>query len=337
MYCMRCGELLTPQDNGRFWCAKCDRFYLPEEHELLKPYQHTAPVEDATTDLAVLDDDEFEHILALERTLQPLHRKFLNEYLRHFNRSKAARSVGFDIGTGYRVLNRPDVRKIVSFYLERDLLSARETMRELGDIAQNATLEEAFDSNGDFDFRLARDNGVARFIQRVRFDGKTGQVIEVAMLDRTKALAVMAKAHGLYDHRKEADWRGELKKAGIDEKNVLTALVQFLVNKQLERNAGEAGTGSARVVVGEGNSQPVERSGGTVAATDGGDRGRRVERLPALRSSEEYPTMPTRRDSDLGSGGDRQKSGLPEKSSQSDGELSGGESAGSAPDQDIPF
>lgn len=133
-------------------------------------------------------------------SLSPRHRAFVAAYVRNgCNATEAYRSVyGCTENTarvnGSRLLSKADVRDAVQAAFDADAMSSAEVLHRLTRIARNegaAYLRP--DGSHDLDAMLGDGGGF--LVERVRVDA--AGVVTVQLHDAMKALATLARVHGL--------------------------------------------------------------------------------------------------------------------------------------------
>jgi phage terminase small subunit len=167
-------------------------------------------------------------------------RRFVEEYCRDFNGAAAARRAGYSERGAKKAANRnlndPDIRAAVDERLERLAMSAEEATKRMSDIARGdigqffevVEYEKELD-DGTIETRttLALDeeavieNGEG-LIKQVRFN-ESGRP-NLKLYDAQKALRLILKAHGEYNHTQEHEHSGELDVGSDTLDDVLSTL-----------------------------------------------------------------------------------------------------------------
>jgi phage terminase small subunit len=126
-------------------------------------------------------------------------RVFINEYLKCFNATEAARLAGYKgngntlANIGWENLRKLDIGNEISKRLQESAMSANEVLMRLGEQARG---EHAKYISGDGTINLPKllEDNKGHLIKGVK-DTKYGQQIE--FYDSQSALALLAKHHGL--------------------------------------------------------------------------------------------------------------------------------------------
>jgi len=150
------------------------------------------------------------------------HKRFVEAYCEHFNGAQAAREAGYaesrDRQTAHRLLQDPDISQMVEDRLDDLAMSSAEATKRMADIAQ-ADIGNFFEiverEHDDGEVReylvldrealIERGGGIAK---EVSFD-KNGRP-KLKLYDAQKALRLILKAHGEYNHKQEHEHSGEL-------------------------------------------------------------------------------------------------------------------------------
>ena len=105
------------------------------------------------------------------KKLTPKQRVFIDEYLKSFNASDAARKAGYSEKTAYsigqRLLKFVEVKSEITERLQARHMSADEAMMRISDIA-NGDIGELLDNNGLLDIRLAKEKGLTRLLRKIK-------------------------------------------------------------------------------------------------------------------------------------------------------------------------
>jgi len=146
-------------------------------------------------------------------TLSNKRLKFIDEYLKSFNATEAARQAGYR-GTdntlaviGYENLRIPQILDIISKRLNESAMSADEVLKNIAELARSDKDALSFlDSEGQVDWNKAKK--YSHLIKSVKFD-KTGNV-KIELYDRTKMLELIAKYHNLFTDKVDIRIQSEL-------------------------------------------------------------------------------------------------------------------------------
>lgn len=131
-------------------------------------------------------------------------RIFVDEYLRCWNASEAARRAGYSEKTagsqGHDLLKKPEISAEIDARVQASSMSANEVLERLSDFAR-ADMTDFFDLPEDPDGKLPTFNfvkairaGKGHLIKKLKYkeDG-----IEFEMVDAQAALAQLVKIHGM--------------------------------------------------------------------------------------------------------------------------------------------
>lgn len=105
------------------------------------------------------------------RKLTNKQRIFIDEYLRSFNATRAAKAAGYSEATAYsigqRLLKNVEIKAEVDERLTASHMSADEALKLMADIARS-DIGELIDNNGLLDIRQARENGLTKLIRKIK-------------------------------------------------------------------------------------------------------------------------------------------------------------------------
>jgi len=178
-------------------------------------------------------------------------RRFVEEYCRDFNGAAAARRAGYSEKGAKKAANRnlndPDIRGAIDERLEQLAMSAEEATKRMADIARGdigqffEVIEyekELDDGTTETRTTLALDeeavieNG-AGLIKQVSFN-ESGR-LKLKLYDAQKALRLILKAHGKYNHTQEHEHSG-----GLDiESDSLDDVMESLTDRAARLGAEE--------------------------------------------------------------------------------------------------
>lgn len=137
--------------------------------------------------------------------LTGLQKKFVNEYLRCFNASEAARLAGYSEKAagqqGYENLRKPEIAEVINEYFDAMLMESKEALARLSDMAR-ASIEDFVDidpnlKNAVFlNFSKAKEDGKLHLIKKLKYNAQGYPEIELH--DAQAALIQIAKHHGLF-------------------------------------------------------------------------------------------------------------------------------------------
>lgn len=160
---------------------------------------------------------------------------FVNEYLKCFNATKAAKLAGYSEDTarqqGSRLLTNVDVASRVRERLKQSAMEADEVLFHLTEIARG-DMDDLVDDNGNPDISNARANGKTRLIKKIKQRSITTEESDIAESeieahDRLRALELLGKHHKLFTDKIETT--GEVEVTITDAKQRL----QHLLNRQV--------------------------------------------------------------------------------------------------------
>jgi phage terminase small subunit len=141
---------------------------------------------------------------------------FVNEYLKCFNATKAAKAAGYSEDTaysqGHRLLKNAEVASRVRERLNQSAMEADEVLYHLASIARG-DVSEVVDDNGNPDVKMAKTNGATLLIKRIKTrtvttadkDGAGSDIVEneIELHDRLRALELIGKHHKLFTDKQE--------------------------------------------------------------------------------------------------------------------------------------
>lgn len=130
--------------------------------------------------------------------LTPMRRKFVNEYIKCLDKSKAARRAGYAFPgqEGHRLLKIAEIRDEVDRIIKENTISPEEVLQQLTRMA-TLDVEDIYDFTANipiFDANRARDNGAMNIIEGFKI---TDKEMTIRLPNKLKALELMAKYHGL--------------------------------------------------------------------------------------------------------------------------------------------
>lgn len=116
---------------------------------------------------------------------------FIEEYLRCWNGSEAARRAGYAYPgrEAYRLLKIAEIREEIQQRIKDKAMDADEILGHLADIARfDAGL--LLGETGDLDLKHAREKGYTRFVKKVQW---TAEGVKIELYDRADALEKLGK------------------------------------------------------------------------------------------------------------------------------------------------
>lgn len=157
---------------------------------------------------------------------------FIDEYLKCFNASEAARRAGYrgDPNTiGPRLLAIVGIKELIDQRIKESQMSADEALKLLAEQARG-DIGDLLDDNGLLDFRRARAKGMTKLLRKIKqktitrigkgADDEDIEITEIEfdMYDAQSALDKILRAHGRYVDRTEL--------TGKDGKDLPAAVIQ---------------------------------------------------------------------------------------------------------------
>lgn len=125
-------------------------------------------------------------------------RIFVEEYLKCFNASEAARRAGYTGAAnivGPRLLSNVGIKQAVEIRIAETVMSADEVLLRLADMAR-ATLADFVSDAGEIDMKAAKRAGKLHLVKSYTVTDKGGQRIELH--DAQAALALIGRQHKLF-------------------------------------------------------------------------------------------------------------------------------------------
>lgn len=149
-------------------------------------------------------------------TLNDKREMFVNEYLKCFNATKAAKAAGYSEHTagvqGHELLKIPEIASRVRARLNQSAMEADEVLYHLASIARG-DVSEVVDDSGNPDVKIAKTNGATLLIKRIKTrtittadkDGAGSDIVEneIELHDRLRALELIGKHHKLFTDKQE--------------------------------------------------------------------------------------------------------------------------------------
>lgn len=188
---------------------------------------------------------------------------FIDEYLKCFNGSEAARRAGYSEKsarqTASDLLAIPYISEQIQSRLDEVHMSADEALKLTADIARG-DIGELLDNNGLLDIRLAKNNGKTKLLRKIKQKtvtriGKTDDdddvevtEIEFEMYPADSALEKILKVHGKFTDRVDVTSGGEKIEPKVDNERfdrAISALADALRDSLSGTGAkpnGEMGT-----------------------------------------------------------------------------------------------
>lgn len=145
------------------------------------------------------------------KKLTPKQELFVNEYLKCFNATKAAKAAGYSEKTakqqGSRLLTNVDVDSRVREFLKKGAMEAEEALYHISEIARG-NMDDLVDDAGKPDIEKARENGKTLLIKKIKTTttstgATTYKETEIEGHDRLRALELIGKHHKLFTDKQE--------------------------------------------------------------------------------------------------------------------------------------
>jgi hypothetical protein len=147
---------------------------------------------------------------------------FIEHYMRHFNRARAAREAGYpgDPFSAYQVYHRPVVRKAIQDRFTAMKMETDEVLGRLRDQAE-ASIEEFLKIEKDpetgealvtLDLEKAREAGKLHLIKKLATAKRGGRIASIELVDTQGALNSLAKANKIWDDSPKAPENNALDK-----------------------------------------------------------------------------------------------------------------------------
>ncbi len=151
--------------------------------------------------------------------MNPKQELFVEEYLKCFNATKAAKAAGYSEKTAYsigqRLLKDVEIDARVRERLAQAAMDANEVLYHLAQIARG-DMDDLVDANGNLDIEKARKFGKTNLIKRVKnrvfsTDKTEMSEMETEGYDRLKALELIGKHLAMFTDRVKVDsWEDEI-------------------------------------------------------------------------------------------------------------------------------
>lgn len=137
---------------------------------------------------------------------------FVEEYLRCWNATEAAKRAGYSEKTAYssgqRLLKDVEIAAEIQARIEERAMSADEVLDRLAQHARGS-IEDFVDVDSGMaivDLRKARDAGKLHLAKKIRYFKEGG--VEVELYDAQAALEKLGKAHGLFKDVSDINVKG---------------------------------------------------------------------------------------------------------------------------------
>lgn len=178
---------------------------------------------------------------------------FVEEYLRCWNASEAARRAGYSTKNanvvGPRLLANVGISRAIDARMAELKMGADEVLVTVSDIARNSSMEHFLRPQGDdlvLDFSQAQ--GKLHYLRKVTrtrrtINGVTEETLAIEVHDPMRARELIGRHHRLFATQLEVDWRGEIEQIGLDPDAALSELERQFVDHLRQGAAGAAARG----------------------------------------------------------------------------------------------
>jgi phage terminase small subunit len=136
---------------------------------------------------------------------------FVEEYLKHFNATKAAIDAGYSPKTAYNIgwenVRKREIADVISKRLAESAMSADEVLKRLADDAR-ADLGPWLSNDGVINIQAMKRDGATHLIRKVKRTERTGETatggtwnetrVELELHDAQAARKMIAHHHGLF-------------------------------------------------------------------------------------------------------------------------------------------
>lgn len=129
-------------------------------------------------------------------------RAFIDEYVKCWNASEAARKAGYSersaANIGYENMRKPDIAAEIKRRIDENAMSADEAIHRIGDIARNS-IDDIVDIGPDgkpaLNLKKAKEKDKLHLIKSIV---PTSNGLKVELHDSLKALELIGKHHALF-------------------------------------------------------------------------------------------------------------------------------------------
>lgn len=177
-------------------------------------------------------------------TLNSKQELFVEEYLKCFNATKAAKAAGYSEKTAYsigqRLLKEAEIASRVRARLAEAAMDANEVLYHLAQIARG-DMDDLLDVNGNLDLIKARQFGKTNLIKKVKNRVMSTEQTDISETetegyDRLKALELIGKHLAMWtDKVRLDDWRAQaiqdIKEGKIDYQSLVEAFDESLASQ----------------------------------------------------------------------------------------------------------
>jgi hypothetical protein len=105
------------------------------------------------------------------RKLTTKQKVFINEYLKLFNATEAAKRAGYSDKTAYSIgqenLNKPEIKSLIDARIAESHMGADEALKLLADMARG-DIGDLLDDNSLLDLRMAREKGMTKLLRKIK-------------------------------------------------------------------------------------------------------------------------------------------------------------------------
>lgn len=166
--------------------------------------------------------------------LTPKQEAFINEYLKSWNATDAARLAGYAFPNveGSRLLVNPSIKAKIQARLTELKMGADEVLSRLTTIARGGLsefLDFAVPGLPMFDFEKAEKANKLGLLKKYKV---TKQGVEIEIHDSLKALELLGRHHGLFNDKIEINWRKELEAMNENASEVFEQLIREIATTE---------------------------------------------------------------------------------------------------------
>jgi phage terminase small subunit len=186
------------------------------------------------------------------RTRQKL---FVEEYLRCWNASEAARRAGYSprsaASIGWENLRKPEIRAEIERRIEQEVMSVNETLIRLAQQAR-AEYAEFIRSDGSLDLAGLQAQGKGHLIKSIKY---TRYGIQVEFYNAQNALLQVARYHGLFKDKAETHTAVTFTREEVEEAHRLLAEFGAEMRQETDQAAQETPQNDGRTEPGTGEER----------------------------------------------------------------------------------
>jgi len=141
-------------------------------------------------------------------------RIFVDEYVKCWNASEAARRADYSKKTAYAIgqenLKKPEIKAEIDDRLASIHMSSEEVLQELSEIARG-DIGDFLDNNLLIDLHKGGNTKLIKRLKQKTIQGKENEIhdIDLELYDRVKVLEDIGKYHGLFSDKLDITTKGE--------------------------------------------------------------------------------------------------------------------------------